>query len=132
MGPKTIFNLNFEPTRLSQGKRPIYVARNYKHTNTFESGRVLGKKWTVVNTMDFLLWLGPGLVQRGFLKYIQKALQFHRDMTIEHLLGKHVEVNWAGSRVSKRWKSATVAAHERHGKFWLEYDDHFDDEGNQL
>ena len=40
-------------------------------------------------------------------------------MTIEHILGKRVEMYWAGSRVSKRWKSATVAAHEQHGKFWL-------------
>ena len=53
-------------------------------------------------------------------------------MTIEHLLGKRVEVYWAGSRVSKRWKSATVATHERHGEFWLEYNNHFDDEGNQF
>ena len=41
-------------------------------------------------------------------------------------------VYWVGSRVSKRWKSATVAAHERHGEFWLEYDDHFDNKGNQF
>ena len=53
-------------------------------------------------------------------------------MTIEHLLGKHVVVYWVGSCVSKRWKSATVGFHERHGKFWLEYDDHFVDEGNQF
>ena len=25
-----------------------------------------------------------------------------------------------------------MAAHEQHGKFWLKYDDHFDDEGNQF
>ena len=53
-------------------------------------------------------------------------------VTIKHLLGKRVEVYWAGSCVSKRWKSATVAAHEQHSKFWLEYDNHFDDKGNQF
>ena len=53
-------------------------------------------------------------------------------MTIKLLLEKRVEVYWTGSRVSKRWKSATFAAHERHGKFWLKYDDHFDNEGNQF
>ena len=74
----------------------------------------------------------PGPKVLGFLKYIQKALKFRREVTIEHLLGKRVEVYWAGSRVSKRWKSATVAAHEQHGKFWLEYNDHFDNKGNQF
>ena len=34
--------------------------------------------------------------------------------------------------MSKRWKSATVAAHEQHGEFWLEYDDHFNNKGNQF
>ena len=50
----------------------------------------------------------PGPKVSGFLKYIQKALKFRGEVTIEHLLGKRVEVYWAGSRVSKRWKSATV------------------------
>ena len=74
----------------------------------------------------------PGPKVTGFLKYIRKTLNIRGDVTTEHLLGKRVEVYWAGSRVSRRWKSATVAAHERHGEFWLEYDDHFDDEGNQF
>ena len=56
----------------------------------------------------------------------------YAEVTIKHLLGKHVEVYWVGSCVSKRWKSSTVAAHERHGDFWLEYDNHFDDKGNQF
>ena len=43
-----------------------------------------------------------------------------------------MEVYWAGSRVSKRWKSETVAAHEQHCKFWLKYNDHFNNEGNQF
>ena len=34
--------------------------------------------------------------------------------------------------MSKKWKSATVATHEQHGEFWLEYDDHFDNKGNQF
>ena len=74
----------------------------------------------------------PGPKVLGFLKYIRKALKFRREVTIKHLLGKRVEVYWAGSRVSKRWKSATMAAHEQHGEFWLEYNDHFDNEGNQF
>ena len=74
----------------------------------------------------------PGQKVSGFLKYIQKALKFRGEVTIEHLLGKRVEVYWAESRVYTRWKSATVAAHERNGKFWLEYDDHFDNKGNQF
>ena len=57
----------------------------------------------------------PGPKVLGFLKYILKALKFRGDVTIEHLLGKQVEVYWAGSRVSKRWNSATVAAQEQHG-----------------
>ena len=44
------------------------------------------------------------------------SIKFHGEVKIKHLLGKRVEVYWAGSRVSKRWKSATVAAHEQHGK----------------
>ena len=51
---------------------------------------------------------------------------------IEHLLGKRVEVYWVGSHVSKRWKYTTVAAHEQHSKVCLEYDDHFDNKGNQF
>ena len=74
----------------------------------------------------------PGPKVSGFLKYIQKALKFRGDVTIEHLLQKRMEVYWAGSRVSKRWKSTTIAAHERHGKFWLEYNNHFDNEGKQF
>ena len=54
----------------------------------------------------------PGPKVSCFLKYIQKALKFRGDVTIKHLLGKRMEVYWAESHVSKRWKSAIVAAHE--------------------
>ena len=74
----------------------------------------------------------PGPKVLGFLKYIQKVLKVRGEVTIEQLLGKHLEVYWAGSHVSKRWKSATVAAHEQHGKFWLECNNHFDNKGNQF
>ena len=38
----------------------------------------------------------PSAKVAGYLKYIRKTLKIRGDVTIEHLLGKRVNVYWSG------------------------------------